>query len=86
MALIRRRRFFQLTTATAGSLGLIRAFPSRAQDSVDSLKIPWLATRLAAPTMSSRDGSPPSSSATMPTWRWSTTTSRVRRVDLLSTC
>ena len=39
MALIRRRRFFQLTTATAGSLGLVRALPSRAQDSVDSLKI-----------------------------------------------
>jgi tripartite-type tricarboxylate transporter receptor subunit TctC len=38
MAMIRRRRLFQLT-ATASSLGLVRAFPSHAQDIVDNLKI-----------------------------------------------
>ena len=39
MAIIRRRRLFQLTMATASSLGFVGAFPSRAQDIVDSLKI-----------------------------------------------
>ena len=39
MAMTLRRHFLHLTMSTVGSLGFVRAFPSQAQDALDSLKI-----------------------------------------------
>src|SRR4029077_19019147 len=39
MAMTLRRHFLHLTTSTVGSLGFVGAFPSQAQDALDSLKI-----------------------------------------------